>query len=43
MAEGNSPPADTPAPDYLKIIADHREELLAAVKATDWVVTKSKV
>ena len=40
MAEGDS---DAPAPDYLKIIADHREELLAAMKATDWVETKNKV
>ena len=48
MAEGNSPADTTPstdasAPDYSKIIADHREELLTAMKATDWVETKNKV
>ena len=53
MAEGNSQPADTTpptdasadasSPDYLKIIANHREELLTAMKATDWVETKNKV
>ncbi|XP_065910293.1 stAR-related lipid transfer protein 5-like [Dysidea avara] len=52
MAEGNSQPADTTpptdasadasSPDYLKIIANHREELLTAMKATDWVETKNK-
>jgi len=42
MAEGNSS-TDASAPDYLKIIADHREELLTAMKATDWVETKNKV
>jgi len=48
MAEGNSPRADmtkenVSPPDYLKIIADHREELLTAMKATDFVETKNKV
>ena len=44
MAEGNSSPAkDASKPDYLKIIADHRKELLMAMQATDWVETKNKV
>jgi len=37
MAEGNS------KPDYLKIIADHRKELLMAMQTTDWAETKNKV
>jgi len=43
MAEGDAPPESKSPPDYLKIIADHREEIVEATKATDWVETKNKV